>query len=108
MNDVLLIVLVVVCILLAMLGIPYMMTKRALGRVIKIFRRNNALDKSTAKTIDELELRPRTMLQNMFRSRDYKPQALNFLMKAEIIVMTDDGKLYLSEEKLASSGIYKR
>jgi len=52
MNDVLLIVLVVVCILLAMLGIPYMMTKRALGRVVKIFRRNNAIDKSTAKTID--------------------------------------------------------
>ena len=108
MNDVLLIVLIIVFILLAMLGIPYMMTKRALGRVIKVFQKSNAIDFSTAKTIDELGLRPRTMLQNMFRSRDYKPQALNFLMKAEIVIATDDGKLYLSEDKLIASKLYKR
>ncbi|MBA7485584.1 hypothetical protein ES707_21132 [subsurface metagenome] len=108
MSNVLLIVLLVVCILLALIGIPYMMTKRALNRVIKVFQRSNTIDFSTAKTIDELGLRPRTMLQNMFRSRDYKPQALNFLMKAEIIVVTDDGKLYLSEEKLIASKLYKR
>lgn len=108
MNDVLLIVLLVICILLAMIGIPYMMTRRALNRVIKIFKRSNAIDSSTAKTIDELGLRPRTMLHNMFRSRDYKPQALNFLMKAEIVIATDDGKLYLSEEKLIASKLYKR
>lgn len=108
MNDVLLIIIMVVCVIAAMLGIPYMMTRRAMSRVIKTFRMNNALDKSTARTVDELGLRPRTMLQNMFRSRDYKPQALNFLMKAEIINTTEDGKLYLSEEKLTSSKIYRR
>jgi len=108
MNDVLFIILVVVVIIVAMLGIPYLMMKRAMGHVIKIFRNNYAIDARSAKTIDELGLRPRTKLQGMFRARDYKPQALNFLIKSEIVQMNDDGKLYLSEDKVAASKLYKR
>ena len=108
MNDIAIIVLIIILIILAMIGVPYLMMKRAVNHVIKIFQRNSALDVKSAKTIDELGLRPRTMLQGMFRARDYKPQALNVLIKGEIVQMTEDGKLYLSEDRLATSKLYKR
>ena len=108
MNDVLFIILIVVVVIVAMLGIPYLMMRRAIGRVIKIFKDNYAIDARSAKTIDDLGLRPRTRLQGMFRARDYKPQALTFLMKSEIVLMNEDGKLYLSEDKIAASKLYKR
>ena len=41
----------------------------------------------------------------MFKGRDYKQYALNMLMKSEIIQVTEDGKMYLSEDKLYASGI---
>ena len=41
------------------------------------------------------------MLERMMRRRDYKPHALTALMQVGIIQATEDGKLYLSEEKLA-------
>jgi len=47
------------------------------------------------------------MLEGMFRPRDYKPHALTTLIRAEIIQMTEDGKLYLLEEKLIDSRFYK-
>jgi len=108
MNDVLIIILIVILVIVAMLGIPYLMMKRAMGHVIKIFKNNSAIDARSAKTIDELGLRPRTRLQGMLRARDYKPQALNLLIKAEIVRMNEDGKLYLSDDKLAASKLYKR
>lgn len=108
MNDILIIALIIIAIIAGMLGIPYLMMRRAVSSVIKVFQRNNAIDAKTAKTIDELGLSPRTMLQNMFRTRDYKPQALNFLIKGEIIQITEDGKLYLSEERLGASRLYRR
>jgi hypothetical protein len=76
--------------------------------VIKIFRQNSALDKKTAKTIDELGLRPRGFVEGMLHTRDFKPYALDALVKAGIVKSTEDGRLYLVEEKLAESGIEGR
>lgn len=76
--------------------------------MIKIFRQNSALDKKTAKTIDELGLRPRGFMEGMFHTRDFKPYALDALVKAEIIKSTEDGRIYLDEEKLMTSGIEGR
>jgi hypothetical protein len=90
-----------------MVSLPYLLIRRAVGRVIKIFRRQNAISVESARTIDELGLRPRTWLQGMFRGRDYKPQALDILLKADIVQMTEDSKLFLSEEKLAASKLSK-
>ena len=108
MNDIAIIALIVILFILAMIGIPYLLMKRAVNHVLKIFQRNSAIDVKSAKTIDELGLRPRTIMQGMFRTRDYKPRALNALMKAEIVRMTEGGKLYLSEDKLATAKRYKR
>jgi len=93
--------------LVALFFIPRWLTRRAARHVIKIFRKHNAIDSKNARTIDELGLRPPGVLERMMRRRDYKPQALSALMQAEIIQATEDGKLYLSEEKLASLGLEK-
>jgi hypothetical protein len=87
--------------------IPNLLVRRAALQVIKIFREQNATDSKTARTIDELGLRPPGMLERMMRRRDYKPHALNALMQAKIIKATEDGRLYISEERLADSGLQK-
>jgi len=56
---------------------------------------------SQAKTIDELGLRPLTLGQRLLRARDYKPRAMKALIEAKIILATEDGRLYISEENLA-------
>lgn len=107
MSEVLFIILILVIAGLALFVIPQWRLRRAIPQVIQIFREHNAISVKNAKTIDELGLRPRTFMEGMFRGRDYKPYALRALIKAEIIQMTEDGRLYLSEDKLISSGLYK-
>jgi hypothetical protein len=88
-----------------MFFIPRWLMGRALRQVVRIFRQHNAIDSKTARTIDELGLKPPGVFERMMRRRDYKPQALDALMKAEIIKATGDGRLYLSEDKLADLGL---
>ncbi len=103
MNEVLLIILLIVIAGLAVLIIPQWRLKRAIPQVIRIFRDHNAVDIKNAKTGDELGLRPRGMAQQILTGRDYKLDALRVLREADIIQVTEDGRLYLSEEKLADS-----
>jgi len=79
--------------------------KRALRQVILIFREHTATSSRNAKTIDELGLSPQGMMGGMFRGRDYKQYALSMLMKSEIVQATEDGRLYLSEDRLLASGL---
>ena len=81
---------------------------RAVKQVVAIFERNNALDAMSAKTIDELRLRPPTFLQGLGRMRDFKPYALQILMNAEVVCQTDGGRLYLLRDKLAAINIGRR
>jgi len=90
-----------------MFFIPRWLMGRALRQVIRIFREHNATESKNACTIDELGLRPPGVLERMMRRRDYKPQALSSLMQAGVIQQTEEGKLYLSEEKLAEFGLEK-
>ncbi len=99
---------VIVLLLLALFFIPQWRMKRAIPQVIRTFRERSATSARDARTIDELGLRPRSLVQGMFRGRDYRQYALEMLLKAEIVVMTEERKLYLSEDKLYSSGLDKR
>jgi len=105
MNTIILIVVLVVLLLLAFFILPQWRLRRAIRQVIRILREHNAIGVKNAKMVDELGLRPRRMLEGMFKGRDYKQYALNALMKAEIILTTEDGRLYLSEDKLLASGL---
>ena len=76
------------------------MTRRAVFRVIEIFRQHQAIGIHQAKTIDELGLRPPNLMERVSRLRDYKQNALKILIKNEAIHLTEDGKLYMTEEKI--------
>ena len=108
MPNILIIVLLVIITLLALLFIPQWRLTRAIRQVIRIFQAHNAVSIKNAKTIDELGLRPRGIMEGMLKGRDYKPYALRSLLKSEIVQTTEDGRLYLSEEKLIASGLDRR
>jgi len=86
------------------------MTKRAVGRVLEIFRKLNATSPQRAKTLDELGLTPPSLMERFTRTRDYRQNALSILLKTGIVQTTEEGKLFLPEEKLGelvSKGILK-
>ena len=104
MNDWMLIAIFGIVIVFALFVIPRWRINRAVRQVVRIFRDNNALDTKTAKTVDELGLRPQRIIDGLLKSRDYKPYALTNLIKADIARETKDGRLYLSEGKLREAG----
>jgi hypothetical protein len=86
------------------------MTKRAVGQVVAIFQKHNAIGIRQAKTVNELGLTPPSLMDRFTRMRDYKQNALSILMKADVVQTTEEGKLFISEEKLAqlrSKGVGK-
>ncbi|MDH4067840.1 MAG: hypothetical protein OEU97_02780 [Dehalococcoidia bacterium] len=98
-------------VILAILGfwvLPRIRIKRAVNQVVAIFERNSALDVRSAKTIDELGLRPPTFMEGMLRMRDFKPYALQILMRTEVVRQTDGGRLYLLQDKLAATNVERR
>lgn len=103
MDGTLFIVVVIILLILMTFVVPRLLFKRALSTVIQIFRQQGALDVKSARTVDDLGLKPRALMQGMFKGRDYKPYALESLRKNDIVQMTEDDRLYLSEDKLASS-----
>ena len=80
------------------------MMKKAMITVIKTFRDKNALNPENARTEEELGFRTRQFL-NIAIIRDYKPIVFQFLMRKDIIRLTEEGKFYLSEEALFQSGL---
>ena len=76
------------------------MTRRAVFKVIEIFRKHQATGIQQARTIEELGLNPPSFLERVLRPRDYKQNALKILIRGEIIRITEDGKLYIPQEKI--------
>jgi len=79
------------------------MINRAIYSVIRIFRQHNAVTIRNAKTLDELGLKPKPMAVVILRTRDYKLHTIQMLINANIIQVTEDGKLYLAEDQLETS-----
>jgi hypothetical protein len=99
MQEVFFLIIIVVFGLLIWLLVPQLMIKHAIKNIISIFLARQALDIVSAKTPKELGLEP-SPFSGFGLRRDWKPNALNELLKAGIILTTDDGRLYLSERKL--------
>jgi len=96
-------VLLILIFLVLLVVIPMSLNKRAIIQVIKRLRQQGALDIESAKTIDELRLNPPTFRERIMRFRDYKPAALQGLIRVGIVQVTEDGKVFLSEEKLKTT-----
>ena len=101
MGDTFFTILMIVIFIVVLLVLPQFLVMRSAPKVIRIFRQNNAVGAKNAKTIEELGLKQRSIIENMWRRRDYKPRALQLLIRADIVQMTEDGKLYLDEESLS-------
>jgi hypothetical protein len=81
--------------------LPQLLYKKAIRQVIKIFKRNNAFTADSARTPKDLGLAQRGWIQNLGRTRDYKPRALQMLIDYDIVRKTEDDRVYLVKEKLA-------
>lgn len=101
------IIAIVVIAILGLWVIPQILLKRAVNQVLRRFREHKALSAKTAKTVEELSLQPRGIFDGMLQGRDYKPYALDMMKKGKIILATEEDKLYLSEEKFATSRLSK-
>ena len=99
-------VLLVISFFIILLVVPTAMNRRAVLQVITIFKKHQALDAERAKTIEELGLSPQGFRLRVMR--DYKPRAVDMLIKAKIIEVTEDRKLYLLEKNIVNLHPYKR
>ncbi len=111
MNDSTRAVIILILFFILLLAIAYfgtgILVRRATRAVIRAFRESEAVTSEKAMTAQALNLLPKGIFQ--FRGlRDYKPAALQNLIKHEIVLVTDDGRLYLSEDALFQSGIEER
>jgi len=103
MDDTIILIILFVFIIILYFVLPQIQLRRAISSVIRTFRQNQAISAQNAKTIDELGLRPKSLSQAMFRGTPHKTTALQVLRNAAVIISTEDGKLYLSEENLSLS-----
>jgi hypothetical protein len=101
-----LVLILLIMFILAIYGQTIMM-KRALRQVLKTLRDHEAISSEKAKFVNEMGLQKKGLLQ-LKAFRDYKPTALQFLIRQEIIIVTEEGKVYLSEDALRNSGIENR
>jgi hypothetical protein len=77
-----------------------LLVKRAISQVIRIFCQHNALGVKNSKTVEEMGLTPPGLIHRLTSLRDYKPYALQILQQVGIVHMTENGKFYMTEEKL--------
>lgn len=106
--EILLIILMALVAIGFKLVVPPLMTKRAVRPVIERFVMHNALSEANAKSITELGLGPRGLAERMVSLRDYKPKALDALIGVAIVQRTEDGRVFLSLEKLMETGLLKQ
>jgi hypothetical protein len=89
--------------IVALVGVFYIrafLTRRAIFKVIDIFYQHHALGRNGAKTLHELGLESPNFFQRMTRPRDYKQFALQILTKKDIILVNEEGRFYMAEERL--------
>ena len=98
-HDILIFSILIIGTLLAFFYLPAFFMRRAIAEVREIFYRHGAIGVENAKPVDELGLTPPSFMGRLTRPRNYKPQALQYLKQAGIVLTTGDGKLYMTEEK---------
>ncbi len=82
--------------------IPRLLLRQAVSQIVERFRQSHSLCSESPKTADELGLGPQSLTDRLFRFRDYRPYALQVLIKFGIVRLTQEGKMCLLEDKLPS------
>ncbi|HIJ57307.1 MAG TPA: hypothetical protein HPQ03_14465 [Deltaproteobacteria bacterium] len=94
------IALLIILFIVVIIFLPMLLNKRAVFQVIQIFKKHGALDAESAKSIADLKLTKPTLKDRMMRFRDYKPAALESLIQVGVVQSTEDGRVFLLEERL--------
>ena len=102
MVNAIAIIVIVLLVVIAFLMSRYLM-QRSIRTVVKIFRQTGAVSAKNAKTLADLGLAPKPLMQRVFRPRDYKPQALRLLDQEGCIKLADAGRVWLDVEALRQS-----
>ena len=105
------ILLVIIVMIIAFGGSLYvraLLTRRAIFKVIEIFYQRQALGTKAAKSRSELGLERPDFFQRLTKPRDYKQYALQILIKREIVIEDEQGRLSLVEERLDQNMKNKR
>jgi hypothetical protein len=55
--------------------------------------------------LTELGIGPRDFVGRMTKTRDYRPYAIQMLRQSNVIIQTETGRLYLSEDELSRSPV---
>ncbi len=82
--------------------IPRLLLRHAILQVVERFRQSHSLCSESPKTADELGLGPQSLTDRLFRFRDYRPHALQVLIKFGMVHLAEEGKMCLLEDKLPS------
>jgi len=85
------------------LGISVLMLRRAISQVINSFREGHSFCPQNPKSAEELGLAPSRFADRPRILRDYRPYALDLLIKTGAIRVTEEGKLCLLESGLKIS-----
>ena len=103
-KALIIIILVFVLFIFSAFLLSRFLLKRAIRQIIRKLRQYNALDASKAMFADDIGIKKPSIIA--FRGlRDYKPMAMDIMIRANIIRVTDDGRIYLSEETLSQTNI---
>jgi hypothetical protein len=105
-QTIILLILAMILLLILAMFVSVIMSKRAVKAVLKMLRDSDSTTPETAKTAEEVGFKPRGFI-NFRGLRDYKPNALQLLIREGIIQVTEEGKIFLSEEKLAQHSLKK-
>ncbi len=75
--------------------------RRSRRQMIQAFREYDATSEENAITAEQLNIKRRSIFN--LRARDFKKEALVSLIAIGAVQMTEDDRLYLSEENLIST-----
>ncbi len=81
--------------------IPQLMLRRAVFEVLNIFRQSHSLCSESPKTVDELGLTSQSLTVGLFKPRDYKPYALQILIKSGMVRHTEEDKMCLWDDRIS-------
>ncbi|HHX77040.1 MAG TPA: hypothetical protein GX697_01630 [Firmicutes bacterium] len=79
-----------------------LLLRRSNRYIIMKLREKNAFSPEQAISKEDLGIKKQSLLAKMVKAPDNRLQALDFLLKADVIIATEEGLVYLSRERLAA------
>lgn len=100
MDSSLLTWLILIVFILSAFYVPIILFRRAVFKVIKVFRDSSALCRQYPKKLEELGLRLPDFNRSLLNPKEDIPYALRSLIQAGIVRLDQEGRACLAEEKL--------